>query len=361
MNARVALVLALTVAACAHPPAVAPDNVLAAAPALASAPAGNASSPAKRELGRLLFWDPVLSGARDVSCASCHDPAFAYADGRASPIGTGGAAIGRNAPSVLRAAWNGLRAETRTAPEDAPMFWDNRARSLEDQARGPLHAPREMRGRLLDDAEVARELPRRLRAIPAYEARFEQAFGSSGITEDRIVMAIATFERGLARSSAFDRYMRGDAGALATAQKRGLAGFVGAGCTSCHGGPMLSDFALHSVYPSRGHRGVEDRGDGRGRFRTPSLRNVARTAPYMHDGALATLDAVYDYYDVVAKDRDPGLAQLGSLDRGTRADITAFLGALSDDAFDAIIPDAVPSGLPVGGARCASSGATAPR
>jgi cytochrome c peroxidase len=233
------------------------------------------------------------------------------------------------------------------------MFWDNRVRSLETQARGPLHAEREMRGSSLADESVAPELARRLSALPEYVARFEAAFGSREITEDRIVMAIAAFERTLTGgTSPFDRFMHGDDAALSTAQRRGLVGFFAAGCGACHGGPMFSDFGLHAIGAGTAHPGLgDDHGDGQDRFRTPSLRNVARTAPYMHDGSLATLDDVYDFYLVVDASRDPALGGLSAVVGTARSDMKRFLEALSDDAVDDAVPERLPSGLPVGGLR----------
>ncbi|WP_169927370.1 cytochrome-c peroxidase [Labilithrix luteola] len=352
------LSLALTTA-CSEPVAPRGVNALEPIPRRVNAPASNPLTEEKRELGRLLFWDPLLSGERDVSCASCHDPAFAYTDGARLARGTGNVELRRNTPTVLLATWNGLRGEGHLVPpEDAPMFWDNRARSLEAQARGPLHAEGEMRGTMLIDGDVGGELSRRLAAIPAYQDRFETAFGTREITEERIVMAIASFERGLSiGSSAFDRYARGDSGALSSAQKRGLSSFVSAGCATCHGGPMFSDFELHALGAGTPHRGAVDRGDGRGRFRTPSLRNATRTAPYMHDGSLATLDAVYEFYDSVDRDLDPALGEVSGIHGSARNDVTAFFEALADKEFDDRIPTGVPSGLPVGGLRRAAKSA----
>jgi cytochrome c peroxidase len=232
------------------------------------------------------------------------------------------------------------------------MFWDNRAQSLETQAVGPLHAESEMRGQHLADADVAQELPRRLRAIPAYSQRFAAAFGSAEITEERIAMAIASFERTLARgSSPFDRFMRGEQDALSIAQKRGMVGFFEAGCAKCHGGPMFSDFKVHALGVDSSFHGVADRGDGQGRFRTPSLRNIEKTAPYMHDGSLATLDEVYDFYAQIDRGLDPALSGIGPVVGTARADMTAFLRALTDTASTDDAPTEVPSGLPVGGTR----------
>jgi cytochrome c peroxidase len=337
--------------ACMAPLVPSGEEAIRAVPEQPAAPADNPITEEKRELGFLLFWDPVLSGNRDVACASCHHPRFAYADARPLAIGTGGAELARNTPSLLHTAWNGLRGETTPRPEDAPMFWDSRARSLESQAKGPLHAEREMRGAMAD-ADVSSELARRLAAIPEYATRFAAAFGSNEINEQRVAMAIATFERMLTTgTSPFDRFMRGDSAALTISAKRGLTAFFGAGCGNCHGGPMFSDFELHALGAGTAHHGVTDQGDGRGRFRTPSLRNVTKTAPYMHDGSQATLDDVYDFYNRIDRDEDPLLDDVGRVTGSERRDLTAFLASLADDVVDDRVPAEVPSGLPVGGGR----------
>jgi cytochrome c peroxidase len=337
--------------ACMSPLVPSGEEAIRAVPEQPMAPNDNPITEEKRELGFLLFWDPLLSGNRDVACASCHDPKFAYTDGRPRAIGTGGAEVARNTPTVLHTGWNGLRGETVPRPEDAPMFWDSRARSLESQAKGPLHAEPEMRG-ALPEAEVSSELTRRLAAIPEYAARFAAAFGSNDITEDRVAMAIATFERTLTTgTSRFDRFMRGDERALSISEKRGLTAFFAAGCANCHGGPMFSDFEPHALGAGTAHHGVVDQGDGRGRFRTPSLRNVTKTAPYMHDGSLSTLDAVYDFYNRIDRDKDPLLGEVGRVTGSERDDLTAFLASLADEVVDERVPTDVPSGLPVGGTR----------
>jgi cytochrome c peroxidase len=303
-------------------------------------PADNPPNPAKVELGRLLYWDPILSGDRDVACGSCHDPALGYSDGRALSIGTGGQHTKRGALSVLDAAWNGWTAGTPNPDAArAPMFWDNRALSLEAQARGPLIGESEMRGASFDDLNVFPELVRRLRNIPEYVDKFQAAFGSATIDDTAIVRAIATFERTLVTVPSYQRWLEGDESAISAAAKRGVETFRDSGCSRCHSGPMLSDFSLHRF--TRGGEAI----------RTASLRNVARTAPYMHDGRAATLDAVFDIYRRVDGRADPLLRELRVPGRDDRDDVVAFLQSASDGDFDATVPARVPSGLPVGGTR----------
>jgi cytochrome c peroxidase len=355
-----------------------------------------AASTEKEELGRLLFWDPILSGSRDTACATCHHPDFAYADGRALSLGTGSTGLGpgrrdrtdgaipvvrRNSPTILNVAFNGLddgrrrqRFDGTIASVDqarAPMFWDNRVRSLELQALEPIKALEELRGTAYPEEAALDTVVARLRAIPEYVALFERAFGPGlPITASRLGDAIAAFERKLvAMDSPFDRLRAGDSSALTPQQRRGMEAFDDAGCDRCHDGVMFSDFDLHAEGVTE-HPLLEapDAGDGRFRFRTPSLRNVALTAPYMHNGVLATLEDVLRFYDD-GRSGNPNVSDnrrredrqgLARLDRDFRRvdnmsdgeieDIIAFLEALTDPDFDRTIPARVPSGLTPGGA-----------
>jgi len=358
------------------------------------------------ELGRLLFWDPILSGSKDVACGTCHHPDFAYADGRALSLGTGAEGLGpsrtdptggtvpvvrRNSPTILNVAYNGLDRRRRRRGDDdavtrqaellsvsssrAPMFWDSRVRSLEAQALEPIKAFDEMRGDAYPEAVAVDSVVTRLRAIPEYVALFESAFGAgTTIGPEQLGSAIAAFERSLvAMNSPLDRYRAGDRAALTEQQLRGLEEFDDAGCDRCHEGPMFSDFDHHAEgVADHPLVAVPDTGRGRFRFRTPSLRNIALTAPYMHNGTLATLDDVLEFYDEgrsrnpnVADrrrrggeddDDDDGVARLSGQFRGVddmsereMEDIVAFLGALTDPDFDRTVPTRVPSGLEPGG------------
>jgi cytochrome c peroxidase len=309
-------------------------------------PAENTTSPAKVTLGRALFWDPILSGNRDVACASCHDPSQGYSDGRPVSVGTGGLRTPRAALTVLDAAWNGWTA-LAPAPDatQAPMFWDNRARSLESQARGPLTGANEMRGTAFSENTIMSELVDRLSAIPEYVTMFQDAFGSPTIDEPSVLRAIATFKRTLVTVPSYERWLAGDESAISAAAKRGVQEFRNDGCSRCHSGPMLSDFTRHRF--TRNGEAI----------RTPSLRNVMRTAPYMHDGRAATLDQVFEIYRRVDADADPAFQDLRAPGRGgnrgnsDQSDIVAFLQAASDGDFDKSVPARVPSGLTVGGRR----------
>jgi cytochrome c peroxidase len=356
------------------------------------------------ELGRLLFWDPILSGPRDISCATCHHPDLAYADGRALSLGTGSVGLGssrvdrsggtipvvkRNSPTILNVAFNGLEEGRRGGRAQgvlnrlvvdsvrAPMFWDRRVRSLELQALEPLKALEEMRGNTYPERVAVDSVIARLRAIPEYVTLFREAFGANTrIDASQYGRAMAAFERSLvAINSPFDRFRAGDVTALTPQQIRGLNAFDDAGCENCHDGPMFTEFDLEAEGVAENPLlAAPDTGAGRFRFRTPTLRNIALTAPYMHNGMLPTLEEVLRFYDEgrsrnpnVLDRRPPGsdnddpvvrrLPVLSGQFRGVddmsdqeMADIVAFLRALSDENFDRTIPTRVPSGLPVGGA-----------
>jgi cytochrome c peroxidase len=228
----------------------------------------------REELGRLLFWDPILSGGKDVACATCHHPDLAYADGRPLSLGAGAVGLGparrdasggripvvkRNSPTVLNVAFNGHDEDGRRGSFQvvtaasvnqarAPMFWDRRIRSLEAQALEPLKAMEEMRGTAYPEAVAVDSVMARLRAIPEYVTLFKEAFGAgTTIGPQQYGQAIAAFQRSLvAINSPFDKYRAGDLTALTPQQARGLEAFDDAGCDRCHEGVMLSDYEVHA-------------------------------------------------------------------------------------------------------------------
>jgi cytochrome c peroxidase len=265
-------------------------HVWAALPLAAPAPSDNPGTPAKIALGERLFNETRLSGDGTLSCASCHDlRGKAGGDGLATARGIGGKAGPRNTPTVWNAAFQSV------------LFWDGRARSLEEQAKGPILNPIEM------GLPSPREAERRLAADPDYRAAFAAAFGDDTISFARIAMAIAAFERTLITPDApYDRFVRGDAGALSRAQFRGMALFESLGCVTCHAGPAFSDASLPGggmplrFFPANANPyekkygfladgGATGTSDTRGVWRVPSLRNVALTAPYFHNGAVDNL------------------------------------------------------------------------
>jgi cytochrome c peroxidase len=356
------------------------DLRFAALPADVKATADNPGTPDKIALGRLLFWDPVLSGNQDVACATCHHPRFGYAENRDISIGVTGTGLGasrhfqrdgavpfvkRNSQTILNTAFNGISDGGAYSPSSAPMFWDLRASGLEAQALEPIKTLEEMRGDAYpQDAAVVR-VGARLNANTVYRQLFARAFGGrQAITADQLGKALAAFQRSLTANNApFDRYMRGDASAMTGAQVRGMRRFERVGCVNCHHGPMFSDYTLHVLgVPDNPRLRVSDAGvDQTYAFRTASLRNLKYTAPYMHTGVFDTLRDVLEFYDDVSGRRgrarnahvsreqlDPLLRQLRDPD-DRAGDLIAFLESLTDDSFDRTVPVKVPSGLKPGG------------
>jgi cytochrome c peroxidase len=360
---------------------------LSALPAKSPAPLDNPSTPERVALGRLLFWDPILSGQKDVACATCHHPSFGYSDGLDLSIGASGAGLGpartfvsgheprlvkRNSQTVLNAAFNGLSADGHSNPAAAPMFWDLRVRSLEAQALEPIKAQDEMRGGTYPEDHAVANVVARLNDIPEYRRLFVRAFAETKlVTERNLGRALAAFERTLVASNTpFDRYMRGDTTALSAEQVRGMERFQSIGCINCHSGPMFSDFATHVIaVPDNPKLPISDAGVNKTyAFRTPSLRNLGATAPYMHNGMFGSLQEVVAFYrrisggggrrgggragvinPEVSRDQIDPLARQLNMRGGGQGDLIAFLRALDDPDFDRAIPDRVPSGLSVGG------------
>jgi cytochrome c peroxidase len=352
---------------------------LGALPAQAINPTNNPSTAEKINLGRLLFFDPVLSGNKDVSCATCHQPEFNYAEFLETSIGVNGIGRGgnrrfadvntmpfvkRNSQSILNTAFNGITNHQTYDPGSAPMFWDLRAKGLEQQALEPIRTLEEMRGNSFPEHQILDMIIDRIRKIPTYEQLFSEAFPgeTQPVNELNLSKAIAAYERTLiATNTRFDKYMRGDSNALSTGEKEGLNAFLATGCAKCHSGPMFSDFKLHTLgVPDTGNRKETDTGANNDyAFRTPSLRNLRYTSPYMHSGKFTTLDQVLMFYEDVAggKVLNPKVnaSQIDSL--ATHMDvnfkdisrIVEFLNTLNDDSFDKTVPTSVPSGLPVGG------------
>ena len=348
------------------------QDFISALPQEVAYPADNPYTLEKENLGRLLYWDPILSGTNDVACVSCHHPDLGYADGLDFSKGVGGTGLGpnrfgglqtrRNAPTVINTAFNGIDNEGMFSPESAPMFWDNRAKSLEGQALLPMLSKEEMRGEAITEHAIIDTIIQRLNAIPEYVALFEEAFGSSEISENNILAAIATFERGIvANNSPFDQYMRGDATAMTDFEIQGMNAFIQVGCADCHSGPMFSDYELHTIGVRDNITPPDAGATNRFDFRTPTLRNLNLTSPYMHNGLYETLEQVMEFYEEVAEgdddERNVNVAenQLDEemqdldLDDDQIDAIIAFMNALNDNSFDKPIPSRVPSGLPVGG------------
>ena len=354
-------------------------STLSALPPTPQAPKDNPTTPAKVALGRLLFWDPLLSGPQDVACASCHHPQNGYAEDRDLSLGVTGIGLGksrhqapgstipivkRNSPTVVNIAFSGSDESGRYDPATAPMFWDMRVKSLEKQALEPLKALEEMRENTYPEGdEAVASVVAKLQANAEYRSLFAGAFGSAQpVSAENLGRAIAAFERTLlANNSPFDRYMRGDRSAMTEEQVSGMQRFERVGCIKCHNGPMFSDYKLHvmGVPDNPALPASDDGAEKTYAFRTASLRNLTFTAPYEHNGMFRTLSDVVGFYEdarsgrsrnpnVSSEKLDPLLRELGDFDEED-VDLVEFLRALSDDSFDRTIPERVPSGLPVGG------------
>jgi cytochrome c peroxidase len=247
-------------------------------------PADNAGTPARIALGKALFFDPRLSGSGIISCASCHNPSLGWADGLALGIGHGGKQLGRHTPTIIDTAFG------------EPYFWDGRAATLEEQAKGPLVSEAEMNMPPID-------VINRVQGLAGYRDMFAAAYPGKPIDIDGIAKAIAAYERTIVSAKApFDRWVDGDASAISDSAKRGLKVFTGkARCVNCHAGWRFTDDGFHDI-------GLASKDPGRGKlvpailqmqhaFKTPTLRNITDHAPYMHDGSVATLAQVVEHYD----------------------------------------------------------------
>lgn len=246
-----------------------------------SIPEDNPMTDEKIELGKMLYFDPRLSGNNVQSCMSCHAPGAGYGDGMATFVGFEGFQGPRNSPTIINSGYYNEN------------FWDGRAGSLEEQALGPIQSEVEMNQNL-------DELVEELNAVPGYVEKFNNVFNEQ-ISADNIAKAIAAFERTIViNDTAFDRYLQGDEDAISAEAKEGMKLFVGkAGCISCHAGPLLSDHNYHNLGMSGddGRFAVTGNEEDKGKFRTSGLRGVAHTAPFMHDGSLETLKDVIKYYN----------------------------------------------------------------
>ena len=296
-------------------------------PASAPEPEDNRATDEKVALGKQLFFDPRLSGDNKMSCATCHIPEKGFGDGRTTAKGRDGKNLPRNSQTVLNVGFH------------SSFFWDGRARSLEEQALVSITSPDEMH----QDLD---ELEKELQAVEGYARQFREVFNDP-VTRGGIARALAAFQRTLiARDSPFDRFLAGDEDAISDDAKRGFELFRGsAGCARCHHGPAMSDGKFYRL-------GASWRDNGRGeftgkpeddyRFRTPPLRNIAQTGPYMHDGSLATLQDVVDYYNrggFHAYGIDPLIRPLG-LEWDEQEALIAFLRSLTSDSLQQLIAEA---------------------
>ncbi|WP_316805061.1 cytochrome-c peroxidase [Pedobacter nototheniae] len=289
------------------------------------------------ELGKILFFDPRLSGSNQISCSSCHAPDLHWADGRQVSVGHDHLNNIRNAPS-LENVWFYKR-----------LFWDGRANSLEEQAGNPVAAHNEMH-------QDIKALPKKLSKIKGYKPYFTDAFGSAQITNQRIFESLATFQRSIvSRRTPFDRFLAKDKNALTDQQLTGLHLFrTKARCINCHNGPLFTDNEFHNDGLTYYARKYEDLGlynitknpEDVGKFKTPGLRNVMKTAPWFHNGLFASMDGVMNMYNIgmpvqrvkPEQVNDPLLPKNDKLLKGLRLSgaekdaVIAFLDALSSPA-----------------------------
>lgn len=297
-------------------------------PAKVPFPEDNRYTIARYELGKMLFFDPRLSGSNILSCASCHNPAFSWGDGLPRAVGHGMNELGRRTPTVLNLAWG-----------DA-YFWDGRAGSLEEQALGPIQAEGEMNLPLDKMIE-------KLEGVQGYRPYFAKAYPKEGLTAETVGKAIATFERMIVSSrSPFDRWVAGDTRAVSREARQGFLLFnTKANCSKCHGGWNFTDGSFHDI-------GLPGMDEGRGAvltsvasmkfaFKTPTLRNVDRRAPYMHDGSVSTLREVIDFYDRGGEMRraslSPEIKPL-QLTEAEKESLVAFLRTLTSDDPQMTVP-----------------------
>jgi cytochrome c peroxidase len=323
-----------------------------ATPGAVPYPEGMEPTPAKRDLGMSLFFDPRLSGSQQISCSRCHDPEKGWSDGRSLATGVFMEMLHRNTPGLHGIA------------HAKSLFWDGRSPTLEDQARAVILNPKEMAG----DPKV---IVGRLKAEEEfYPPKFKEAFGDPEITFERVLQALAAFQRGLGVGrSGFDKFMAGDQSALSDSALIGLHLFrTEARCMNCHGGPMFTDDSFHNAGLTYYGRRFEDLGlhavTGKpgdvGKFRTPSLRNTGRTGPWMHNGLFPSLRGVLNLYnagmprpkrrenqmdDPLFPETSPLLKPLG-LDATQLDDLEAFLRSLDEPAMRVLTPPFPPLASP---------------
>lgn len=249
-------------------------------------PENNKSTAEKIDLGKQLYFDKRLSRDDTISCASCHDPKKGWSNDDAFATGVRGQRGGRSSPTIINSAYQDLQ------------FWDGRAKGLEGQALGPIQNPIEM------DLTLP-EVVAKLNKIEGYKKQFQKVFGTD-VTDDGMAKAIAAFERTVLSGGApFDLFKAGDTKALSEPAQRGMKLFFGkAHCSACHVGPNFTDGAFHNIgvgmnaeKPDIGREEHSKQGGDRGAFKTPTLREIAKTAPYMHNGSEKTLETVVEYYD----------------------------------------------------------------
>lgn len=295
-------------------------------------PEGNEPTAERVNLGKTLFFDPRLSGDGNMSCATCHNPAFGWSDGLATGRGVKSMVLDRATPTVVNTAFNTIQ------------MWDGRKATLEDQAMGPMEASVEMN---MDTAKLFRWLD----SNQGYKAMFAEAYPGEPIDDDTVSKAIASYERTvISNNSAFDRWVKGDEAAMTDEQVDGFKLFVGkAKCDVCHSAPNFTDNGFHNLglasygeaEPDMGRYAQRPLKMMKGAFKTPTLREITRTAPYFHDGSGATLEEVVRHYNkggVVTTNLSPNMEKLDLSDEEV-ADMVAFLKALESPYMVVAMPE----------------------
>jgi len=289
-------------------------------------PPDNPLTQEKVDLGKMLFFDPILSSDSSISCSSCHLPSLAFSDPRKVSLGVNSRPGRRQAPALINQLYN------------QSFFWHGSVESLERQVLAPIESPDEMNSTIKAVIE-------RLEQHPEYPQLFEQAFGTLP-TPNALTDAIASFERTLiSANSPYDAYVAGDENALSESQKRGMELFFGekAECFHCHGGfnfnsgepSVFQNNGLYEMYKDQGRWEITGKESDRAKFKTPTLRNIAYTMPYMHDGSFSTLEQVIDHYASGGADHPnkSSLVRRFILSEEEKTDLVNFLNALSDPSF----------------------------
>ena len=301
-------------------------------PETAPYPKGNKPNEERIELGKKLFFDPRLSGDGNMSCATCHNPSLGWSDAQMTAKGVKSKVLGRASPTVINTAYNSIQ------------MWDGRKKSLEDQAMGPMEATVEMN---MD----TKKLFKWLNANKEYTRLFSKAYPGEKIAAATVSKAIATFERTvISNNSNFDRWVKGDQSAMTSQQIRGFKLFTGkAKCAACHSEPNFTDNGFHNIglaswgkkNPDMGRYSQRPLKLMKGAFKTPTLREISRTAPYFHDGSAKTLKEVVQHYSkggVIKTNLSPNMKKLDLSNDEVDA-IVAFMGALSSPYHPISLPE----------------------
>ena len=294
-------------------------------------PIDNPWSSEKEELGKMLYFDPRLSGSNWISCGTCHNPSLGFSDGLPRALGNGQNELGRHSPTVINSGYFELQ------------FWDGRAKTLEEQAVGPIQAVGEMNQNM-------KALIKELNTIPDYVKKFQNVFGVTKITASNIARAISTFERSIiSKNAPYDYYWAGDKSAMSVSAVNGMELFFGkARCSICHNGPAFTDNRFHNIGIKQhgplkkdvGRFNVSKNPSDIGAFKTPGLRHVTQTKPYMHDGSQATLEEVVEFYNRggdVADNRSPFITPL-ELNSTEKKELVEFLKSLEGKPIKVTLP-----------------------